>query len=824
MVEGPIKRRRFKRRTVRNVLLILAVVLVLVSIALLGTRFYQQQAARLQEEDLLAIQGETNSLAGFLGDRLGAYGRTLDDVAGQDTLLALFESDDPAALHAKAEELVGEFPLAMKLRLLKPGVNEVDNATSPPLSYASLDLLRRAEASQAPSAAEVHLFGTPSQHIVVVRRVTNREGMLVGLLHLSLDVRVIDETMAKLALPRGYAELHQAVHHGAPLVLARRGSGAARTKGDPITSAVVGTEWTLAYWPWAARAAPGASGSGEYAFGGLAGGIGAGAVILGVVGAWLLLRRGRRTKVPTGEAAVYAGAVHGILLGAHPGLERLVPGLPKVARGEVMPPVPGAATGAPATEPREATRAAPVAEDTAPPLPSNIFRAYDIRGIVGKTLTADSVQAIGQAIGSEAHDRGQHTLVVGRDGRTSSPELTEALIKGLRASGGNVIDIGMVPTPLVYFATHFLHTGSGVMVTGSHNPPNYNGLKIMLAGETLSGDAVAALRDRITARRLVSGNGDLSSKDITADYIRRVNEDIPVALDRDFKLVVDCGNGVAGALAPAVLRALGHEVVELFCEVDGSFPNHQPDPSQPENLKVLIDTVKQEKAHLGFAFDGDGDRLGVVDSAGNIIFPDRQMMLFAGDVLSRVPGAAIIFDVKCSRHLARVIEQHGGKPVMWKTGHSVIKQKMREENAPLAGELSGHFFFKDRWFGFDDAMYAAGRMLEILAKSRESPKKVFAKLPGGIATPELRLSMPERSHASFMKDFRNRAVFDGTTVTEIDGLRVDFADGWGLIRPSNTTPHLILRFEGDNVKALTRIQDEFRRVLQGLDPKLKLPF
>jgi phosphomannomutase/phosphoglucomutase len=434
------------------------------------------------------------------------------------------------------------------------------------------------------------------------------------------------------------------------------------------------------------------------------------------------------------------------------------------------------------------------------------------------------VYLIGKAIGSEAAARGQSAVVVGRDGRNSSPKFAEALAKGIRDSGRDVIDIGMVPTPVLYFATHFLDIGNGVMLTGSHNPPNYNGLKIVLDGEALSGEAIMALRRRIANSDFTAGEGSLETTDIVPEYIQRITEDIPLALDRSLRIVVDCGNGVPGVVAPRLLTALGHDVIELHCDVDGNFPNHHPDPSQPENLEDLIAMVRDQKADLGLAFDGDGDRLGVVDNAGNIIWPDRQMMLYARDVLSRNPGAEIIFDVKCSRQLVRVIKQAGGKPVMWKTGHSLIKAKMRETGAPLAGEMSGHIFFKERWYGFDDALYTAARLVEILIAEGGAADKVFASLPGGIATPELRIEMPESRHAEFMKKLVANAKFEGAHVTTIDGLRVDVPKAWGLIRPSNTTPVLVLRFEGDDAAALADMQARFRDLILKVDPSLTIPF
>jgi phosphomannomutase/phosphoglucomutase len=459
-----------------------------------------------------------------------------------------------------------------------------------------------------------------------------------------------------------------------------------------------------------------------------------------------------------------------------------------------------------------------------PVLSASIFKAYDIRGIVGQTLTEDVVHAIGRAIGSEARDRGLPAVVVARDGRLSGPAFLTALGNGIRATGTEVIDIGLAPTPLLYYATHALKTGSGVMVTGSHNPPEYNGFKIMLGGDTLSGEAIQRLRRRIEDNDLVTGEkeGGYRKLAIGEDYIRRVAGDIH--LQRPLKLVVDCGSGVAGAIAPDLLRALGCMPIELYCEVDGHFPHHHPDPSQPENLADLIRAVEEHQADLGLAFDGDGDRLGVIDGAGRIIWPDRQMMLYASDVLSRNPGADIIFDVKCSRHLARVIEEHGGRPLMWRTGHSLVKAKMKETGAPLAGEMSGHIFFKERWYGFDDALYTAARLLEILAAQPRPAAEVFAALPDAVATPELRVDFAEGEHHAFMEKFLAVTRFPGANIATIDGLRADFSDGWGLVRASNTTPCLIIRFEADDDAALGRVQEAFRRALLAIDPALVLPF
>ena len=459
-------------------------------------------------------------------------------------------------------------------------------------------------------------------------------------------------------------------------------------------------------------------------------------------------------------------------------------------------------------------------------VPASIFRAYDIRGVVGDTLTAGIARYIGLGIGAEAGARGEQAIIVGRDGRHSSPELAGALVAGLRESGRDVVDIGMVPTPLLYFATHWLPANSGVMVTGSHNGPEYNGMKLIMAGKTLFGGALQTLYRSIVAGEFSAGRGNLSSADVRADYIARICDDVvPAAGGTALKVVVDCGNGVAGIVAPQLLRALGHQVMEMYCDVDGAFPNHHPDPSQPENLEALVAQVREQEADIGLAFDGDGDRLGVVDSGGHIIWPDRQLMVLARDVLSRNKGASIIYDVKCSRYLETVVRNSGGAALMWKTGHSLIKSKMEEMQAPLAGELSGHIFFKERWYGFDDAIYAGARLLEVMIRSGVSSRDLFAEMPEGVSTPELRVKLPEASHQAYMRKLRDNVSFPGARVIDTDGVRVEFQDGWGLVRASNTSPVLTLRFEADNQAALERVQDRFRRLLQATaDTAMQLPF
>ncbi len=415
--------------------------------------------------------------------------------------------------------------------------------------------------------------------------------------------------------------------------------------------------------------------------------------------------------------------------------------------------------------------------------------------------------------------------MVGRDGRLSGPELVAGLCSGLRAAGIDVLDVGAVPTPVVYYATFHFNTGCGVVVTGSHNPPDYNGFKVVVGGETLSEGALQDLYRRIASGALPSdGQGSLREVDVAPDYTERVVSD--VLAERRLKIVVDAGNGIAGTIAPALLEGVGCDVIPLYCEVDGSFPNHHPDPSVLANLQDLIVSVQKTGADLGIAFDGDGDRLGVVSRSGEVIYPDRVLMLFARDVLSRQPGATVIYDVKCTSHLKGQILDAGGSPLMWRTGHSLIKAKMRETGAELAGEMSGHFFFKERWYGFDDGVYAAARLLEILAGDLQgrTPEEIFATLPQSVSTPELKVEMAEGEHYQFMDKFREQANFEDATLTTIDGVRADWSDGWGLVRASNTTPVLVLRFEGNDTAALKRIQELFRKQLLAVDVKLKLPF
>ena len=666
-------------------------------------------------------------------------------------------------------------------------------------------MIKKADEQGKDPPAEAQLFGAQHEHVALLVRVEDPNGTVSGYVRWALDSGVFKEMVTEAAIGGGYVELSQRVANSKPLIIVANGAKSSRHGKATITRKVEGTVWQVSFWREGAAPV-----SGD---GGLTSLLIAVVVLLVVLSVGFMMWRQRASAPDTDEEEDAAATAEAVAAGAK---SEKITAKPNLEDGLDSGPLP-----LPDVEEGTGDEAS---AGGAVELSPAIFRAYDIRGVVGESLSANVVRDIGKALGSEAYDRGQQTVVVGCDGRLSGPELLEALIEGLRSTGRDVIDIGRVPTPVLYFATHYLNTGSGVIVTGSHNPPEYNGLKMMLGGDTLFGDEVTALRTRIESGDFMSGEGSLQSIDVLPEYIRRISEDIPVALGNAYKVVVDCGNGIAGEVAPKLIRALGHDVIELFCEVDGNFPNHHPDPSKPENLADMVSAIKENDADLGFAFDGDGDRLGVVDKNGRIIWPDLQMMLYSRDIISRNPGAQIVFDVKCTSRLPKVIKKLGGEPLMWKTGHSFIKNKMKESGALLAGEMSGHIFFKERWYGFDDAMYAAARMLELLMGFKQAPTEVFAKLPTGVATPELNVKMVEGAHHDFMRGFMQNAQVSNAEITTIDGFRADYKDGWGLVRASNTTPSLVLRFEADNQQALTRIQEEFRVQLLGQDANLNLPF
>ncbi len=738
------------------------------------------------------------------------------------------------------KDLALRFPKVIGVRILLPELLQTDSKSVPEITNVTLDLIRRAAEGEELSP-EVISMGQPNQYVAIIQRVEQND-KLIGLILAGFKMEVINDALTKIQSVPGYLELRQTFQN-VKHVLGTHGDPSLKF-GEPLGQGrLEGTPWEMAYWPaqdedfsvygdtlvfWVAvtlmlMLIAGLGFIGYYRLGKTV------QMDAARLLKMILSSKSPHFAIPNGafQLTIFSDLAHGL---SRTGIITVEHASKAELRAQKKP---SSQSSAANNSMQEASQAEIIAdkealdlqvfnEDIPVDVPESIFRAYDIRGIVHEQLTPEVVKEIGRAIGSEAFERGEQTVVVARDGRLSGPVLVEALKQGLMESGRDVIDIGEVPTPVLYFATHFLETHSGVMLTGSHNPSNYNGLKIVIAGDTLSGDGIKKLYKRIVSDELLSGRGSEESRDISQDYIGQIVGD--VALAQPLRVVIDCGNGVAGNIAPQLFQSLGCEVIGLYCDVDGNFPNHHPDPSQEENLQEMIKIVKSEKADLGLAFDGDGDRVGVVDSEGNIIWPDTQMMLYSMDLLSRNPGSDIIFDVKCSRHLSATIRGHGGRPVMWKTGHSLIKAKMKETGALLAGERSGHIFFKERWFGFDDGLYAGARMLEILASDFRKSVDVFKVFPKTLDTPELNVDIDDDEKFEYINKLIKTGRFGDGKINTIDGIRVDYPKGWGLVRASNTSPKLVIRFEADNEEAFVKIKEIFRKQMSKVDPSISLPF
>ncbi|MCP3671883.1 MAG: phosphomannomutase/phosphoglucomutase [Gammaproteobacteria bacterium] len=801
-----------------------AVVAVFISC---GVVFYIIQdvgQGQIQEQ---LTKAAAESVAQNITSQTRLYHKLLHGMSQDQQLIDLFESRNRSGLRGKGHSLLRQIPDAKYVRLLPVGWDELDTGVGPKLSFASLAMLRGVEASGKVSPAEVHQFNSKQQHIALAAPVLNgKKGPVVGVIHLSLPMGMLNNSVAGVAVQNGNINVQQ-VAGGTPLLLITNDPAGNKILKPAGTIKIPDSIWSVAY---NAKSSSVAWSDQIIFYGALL--IGLGLIVLVVL---LLTHRLKLALVSDQESILVL--VERLLLGRIASsqkarvaemqgiMDRLVHMMHGLkARAAAKPVATEAvneATGLPQATVKEAIEV--VSEQAGGNfLPASIFRSYDIRGVVTKELTADVVYQLGRAIGSTAYDEGQQTVIVARDGRKSGQELSTALCRGLMASGRDVLDIGMVPTPLLYFATNFLGSNTGVMVTGSHNPPEYNGLKIVIGGETISGDGIKALRNRVSKGDLLQGEGTRTEQDLLADYLSRVVEDLHIG--RTLKVVIDCGNGVAGVVGPYLLKALGCQVTELYCDVNGDFPNHHPDPSKPENLEALAAEVTSRHADIGIALDGDGDRIGVVDSAGNIIWPDRLLMLFATDLLIRQPGADVIYDVKSSRHLAGQILANGGRPLMWKTGHSLIRARMKETGALLAGELSGHIFFKERWYGFDDGLYACARLLELLSADPRSSAEIFAEIPESVSTPELSLAMQEGANVEIMDRLLVNVDMQDAKLIKIDGIRAEFEYGWGLVRASNTMPALTFRFEAEDMSGLERVQAVFREQLLKIDPDLKLPF
>jgi len=787
----------------------------------------EQQSAEATEQ----LNSRVTKIRAVVAKKVKQWRETVNELANSETLIASFgEIDEQARIDAWLEAQANSNADMTMLRVLRPGLMNVDMSSNPPLGFAGLELVRKAESSKKASNLEVHMLGSDKAHIALAAPVLKGDQVVAVILS-SLDVNAIQKAFKSVV----------ANEQGAWLLLKQgslvmgTGGGKAHLSGSVLnTGAVAGTSWKIVIKRLPDEIPVSKADVLTYVI--------ALVLLILLVGGLAIVFSDKEKRSQLGAVLnkrsdakkakhakqVEEGFVAGKESAESVGTDEKTNEQANLIRERVQQ----AAEDSEGEEPKQEeqtvsfTESAPlsdgVEEGLKEDVPQSIFRAYDIRGIVDETLTEAGVNLIGRAIATEALHQGQQVIAIARDGRLHSQRLSEALANGIQSTGCDVIDVGQVPTPVLYFATHNLATQSGVMITGSHNPANYNGLKIVIDGNTLSGDAIQALYQRIEKDDFTRGEGNYQEQMMLPEYIGEITSD--VRMGRMMKVVVDCGNGVAGEAAPMLLATLGCDIVQLHCEIDGNFPNHHPDPSKPENLQELIEKVRDEEAELGLAFDGDGDRLGVVDSEGNIIWPDRQMMLYAKDVLSRQAGADILYDVKCTRNLAKVIAKHGGKPIMSKTGHSLIKAKMKETKAELAGEMSGHIFFKERWYGFDDALYTAARLLEIISAEFRASAEIFAEFPDSVSTPELNITMQEGENFSFVEQFQAQAQFDDAKIITIDGLRVEFKDGWGLVRASNTTPSLVMRFEADDELALEKIKQLFKEQMMKIDPTIELTF
>jgi len=759
-----------------------------------------------------SIQQELDASVRPLKKYLGEYQEKLNQLAQNTAIIQALNEKNKAAFAALASSFVPQIETALDLKILIAGDLDVDPNGIAPIRFAELDLLRRAERGET-AFAEAALINEKWQIHFVAPVTAGKDLPLIGTLMLTLDGEQVRKILRASDGGLGEKRLEQKFANSQTLNIFNVGSGnAAASKSLSIP----GSNWEVKFTPSdslieRAQEAP---------------------------TLWIIA-----IGCTTAFSLFLALILSRFLVKAEKEAEEhLAPTIAEVNKTTTAPLVDAAPNplfqkqdildiavidedenilGLHDTRNKKQSMAPAVIDEAE--IPAHIFRSYDIRGVVGKDLDAELAEKIGQAIGSEALDKGEQSLIVARDGRTHSQDLTTALIKGILRTGCNVVNVGIVPTPLMYFATyHFSDVRSGVMVTASHNPAEYNGFKVVINNNALADEAVMELRLRILTQRIHQGVGEETFREIIPHYIERIFSD--VALAGDVSIVIDAGNAVTGIVAPQLFEELGCQVTPLYCDLDGTFPNHDPDPTQESNLFALIEKVKEVNADIGVAFDGDGDRLVVVTPKGDIIWPDRLLMLFAKDILARHPGADVLFDVKCSRQLNQVISGYGGRPIMWKTGHSPMKAKMVETGALIGGEYSGHIFIKDRWYGFDDGIYAMARLLEIITLRDQNIDDIFASFPQLVITPEIKIATPDSSKFDLIKRLTETGDFQNGNITTIDGIRVDYSKGWGLVRASNTSPALTLRFEAESEEALAIIQQIFKRELLKVDASLVFKF
>ncbi len=742
----------------------------------------------------------------------------LNRFAANSRLVEMTSKNDAATKYAEEVALSELIPHAIKVRIFSLVEAELDRSAIPPFSFTSLDLVNRVESDKPVFPEAINANG---RWIISVATAIKANDQIVGTLFVYLDSQSISAQIDQNV--KGELKLLQKVGTAAAQEVLTLGNGG-RSDAIAGTRKLDNPNWSISYKPSVAVTGHSLTGLGTYLIPLVL------FLLISAIGIFVAI-----TKIPATlqrDTDIFANQLRDTIAGAYKpfeyyqfaGFQSLDSKLASLgSRAKSAASVKVSKANEPLVSEENEVVDIAMSDDEIPNDPqevfdmavfASIFRAYDIRGIIDETLTEEIIVKIGQAIGSEAEVQGEQTLIVGADGRTSSPRVLKSLTKGLLESGRDVVNIGSVPTPVLYFATKNSNAESGVMVTGSHNPAEYNGFKIVIAGKTLVESDIAQLYDRIESNNFTTGEGSLTEIDIWDDYMDAILDDVVVA--QPLKVVIDCGNGIAGDYAPELLGNLGCEVFPIYCEVDGSFPNHPPDPTVPANLEDLIIAVRSQEADIGIALDGDGDRLVAITSEGDIVWPDKLLMLFAKDVVSRNPGSDVVYDVKCSRHLNSVISGFGGRPIISRSGHSFIKEKMAETDAVLGGELSGHIFFGERWFGFDDGIYSAARLIEIVGAQTEGLSELLKEFPDSLSTPEIHIEVDEVSKFEIIEILSETIDFEDGSITSLDGIRVDFADGWGLIRASNTNPTLTLRFEADDQTALDRIQDLFRGKLQSV--------
>ena len=834
--------------------LLIASLGLVVAFALIWWQVVAQPAQAATE---LERQAHLSRYAQYFNGRIGEMRAMVETMAASDTVTTALLSYEPETQRTAGQALAAQNPFVERVDIFERGRANVDLNAAVPISYAALDLIRRAE-SQEFVGPEVSM--NQQDYIYTARPIMN-QGAAAGVLFVAFNKRYLSDALAHHE-DIGNIKIQQRVGDSNSTTVLSWGNSDNLT--PPLETSLFTPNWTLSVAVANAALLESAgtfklvlpfvvclavlAGAIYLGFSRLVRRLGQDAQLL--QSAMQRVRAGKKPTAPDyyfEPFSALSAELATLNVGA-PGRKAARPAAARKAKsGAATNAAAQAETGDTRQSLRDATRASTaeespiedfldlggegtqdnfgieVNEEEASPtmsldLDTGIFRAYDIRGITTENLTEEVVYWIGRAFAAQALSQGQERAAVGWDGRHSSVPLQQSLTRGLNEGGMDVLSIGQVPTPLLYYATYALDTGTGIMITGSHNPPEYNGLKMMIGGVTLAEDAIQQLLRRIQNNEFSEGSGTVEEVGLNDSYVDKVLDDVAIA--QPLKVVVDCGNGVAGNIAPRMIEELGCEVIPLYCDVDGDFPNHHPDPAEPENLEDLITVVKDEQADLGLAFDGDGDRVGVVTKSGEIIWPDKLIMLFAQDIVGRNPGADIIYDVKCSRHLNSIISELGGRPIMWKTGHSHIKAKIKETGALLGGEFSGHICIAERWYGFDDALYSAARLLEILGSEDRDADEIFAQFPVTYTTPEIKIKTTEEAKFEIMRELEEKANFGAGTITSIDGIRVDFEDGWGLIRPSNTSPVLSLRFEADGPAALDRIQDEFQAQLTKIAPDL----